>query len=60
MDDLTFLFNEFSAPAYQPTEDDLQEYYDYLDAQGYDHDDDDWDEDPDSDRGFQPFQDSPF
>ncbi len=38
---------------YRPTAEDLAEYADYLDSIGYDHGDDDWDEDPDSDRGFE-------
>ena len=61
MDDLRFLFDEAAFPSrYEPTAQDWAEYQEYLDSVGYDHGDDDWDEDPDADRGFQPFEDSPF
>tara|TARA_A100001515_G_C4472319_1_gene177257 strand:- start:312 stop:545 length:234 start_codon:yes stop_codon:yes gene_type:complete len=38
---------------YRPTAEDWADYAEYLDSIGYDEGDDDWDEDPDSDRGFQ-------
>lgn len=34
---------------------DWAEYCEYLDSVGYDAEDDDFEEDPDSDRGFQPW-----
>lgn len=40
---------------YRPTAEDWAEYTDYLDSIGFDNEDDDWDEDPDGDRGFQPW-----
>jgi hypothetical protein len=60
MDSLSHLFNEFVAPSYEPTAEDWADYNEYLDSVGYDNGDDDWDEDPDADRGFQPFEESPF
>ena len=38
---------------YRPTAEDWADYTEYLDSIGYDEGDDDWDEDPDSDRGFE-------
>ena len=53
MNDFDFLMDEVAAPAYQPTAEDWADYAEYLDSIGYDKGDDDWDEDPDSDSGFE-------
>ena len=38
---------------YNPSAQDWAEWCDYLDSIGYDGDGDDWEEDPDSNYGFQ-------
>ena len=53
MNDFDFLIDEFAHHSYQPTVEDWADYAEYLDSIGYDEGDDDWDEDPDSDRGFE-------
>jgi hypothetical protein len=53
MDSLSHLFDEFAAPSYEPTAEDMAEWCDYLDSIGYDDDGDDCDYDPDAGYSFQ-------